>query len=296
MKANRKSVVLAFVFGFVCSGLVTHVWHRVRNADCAVHDDVVNGSLKIKLARRLRPDEDASRQFGNLVSACKLISGNIEGMEEGIREDAWTVYEELYKKTFLEIAVRLAQFAGEHPDTTAALTAKLLYTEVVPPMTGSGAMTEEAERRSANCTLFFEQIVNRHPKTWQATAAWGDLIRERAGSEEEYIRLTLEQLDKGIVEPNESDPDFDSYCQWFNESRFPLRAAALCSVAHQQEKLGTAKGKIDPRWLKEAKKTYEQLLEEYPDYSRGLWFKSSLSDIDEILASCEAKGEIREKY
>lgn len=292
MKMSGKSIVLSFVLGFVCSGVLTYVWHRVRNADDAVRDDVFNGRLKIKLADRLRQDADASRELGDLVSACKLLSWKIEGMEEDIREDTWSVYQEVYKKTFLEIAVRLAQFVRKHPDTTAGLTAKLLYGEVVPKMTGWGAITKEADRRSANCTLFSEDIVNQHPKTWQATAAWGDLIRERASSEEEYIRLTLEQMDRGIVEPNETDPDFDSYCRWFNVCRFPLRAAALCSVAIYQKKLGEAQDKIDLHWLREAKKTYEQLLKEFPDYRYRDMAKSCVSHINEMLALPVKKSDV----
>jgi len=296
MKASGKSIVLSFVLGFVCSGILMYVWHPIRNGDGAVRDDVFNGSLKIKLAHRLRRDEDASGELGNLVFACKLLIWQIEGMEEDIREDAWTVYQEVYKKTFLEIAVRLARFAREHPDTTAGLTAKLIYREVVPKMTGWGAITKEADRRSANCRLFSKEIVNQHPKTWQATEASLDLIRAAAGSEEEYIRLMLEQLDKGIVEPSQADRDYDSYCRWFDGHHYSLRATALCSIAICQKNLGDAWGETDPHWLKEAKKTYEQLLKEYPNYSMDRGIESSLSHVDEIPASCEAKGEIREKY
>jgi len=297
VESGKKHVIISFALGFLSCAVIVYVWQALRKEESTMRDDILNGCLKVKLAGKLKEDKKASEELAELLSERRECTRAVTAMEEDARfgDIAFSRWEKMYIETYLETAERLAQFAVEHPGTKSALTAKLLYTNVIPYTTGYGALTAKHRRRSANCDLFHKEILSQHPKTWQATVVMLTVPGLATGTIKEgyieEIRRLREYLKKDLVEPKKDDPDYEAYRQWFGwRWDGPLRARMIHALASMQTKLGTLDGTRDPYWLNEAKKTYQELVKQYPEYNeRNGWAKSHISRIDEMLV--EAKTQ-----
>lgn len=312
MKSSRNSIIISFGLGFLsCAvvvsiwhvagiggstitpprpGLGTRAWHVSGIGQSTITDDILNGRLKIKLASKLKEDKKASEELVELLRERWQCTRVVTGMEEDARgsDAAMDSWDKMYNETYLETLARLARFTIEHRDTTAGLTAKLVYTDLVPYLTGPGALTEKDYRRSANCDLLLNEILSQHPNTWQASIAICCLATDAPGDEKEHhrekIRLLKEYLKKELVEPPEDDPVMEILAKWCGPYEGPLKAGMLQAIADSQYNLGTLGDRRDLFWLNKAKKTYQELVKQYPEYSeRNGWVRSHIQDIDKMI-------------
>lgn len=324
MKSSRNSVIISFGLGFLSCAIVVSIWHvagiggstitlpRPGLGARAWHvaaiggspitDDILNGRLKIKLASKLKEDKKSSEELVELLEYGRELTSAVQYWEEDVRpsEIALMVWEEIYKNSYLEVLKRLAKFAIEHSDTTAGLTAKLLYTDLVPYLTGYGPMTEEAERRSVNCDLFLKEIIREHPKTWQASVAASWLVAYAPDdSEEDYfkeVQLLKERLEKENIDPEFDESEFEAIDAWFGFQNGPLKARILHTIAVTQYNLGTSGSEVDSYWLRRAQDTYRELIKNYPEYCKRCYIsKKKIFKIDEMLENERRRKRIKER-
>jgi hypothetical protein len=296
MGVNRNNLIVSFVFGFLCCVVLMCAWHIIKKGEPIMRDDILNGHLKIKLASKLKEDKKASEELVELFLERWECTRIVTGMEEDARgtSDTMDSWDKMYNETYLETLARLARFAIEHRDTTAGLTAKLVYTDLVPYLTGPGALTEKDYRRSANCDLLLNEIISQHPKTWQASFAVVTLasyMQERDKEDyKEKIRFLKKNLKKEFdAPPTQDDHQFKALDQWL-ALRSPVKAQMLLSLAASQYKVGILGVKTDAFWLSEARDTYEKLINQYPGYCQSIGGrKNKILKIDELLV--EAKTQ-----
>jgi hypothetical protein len=292
VRYGKKSIIISFALGFLSCTAVIYVWQAVRKEESTMRDDILNGRLKIKLASKLKEDKKASEELVELLRECRQHTYAVESMEEDVRgnNDAFSHWEKKYIETYLESLENIARFAIDHRETKAALTAKLVYTFLEPFTVGYGPMTEQYLKMWANSTLFLQEIVNQHPKTWQASITLCHLATHTPGDEEEHhrekIRLLKSYLKKELAEPPENDPAMEILAEWYGPYEGPLKAGMLEAIADSQYNLGTLGGRRDLFWLHKAKKTYQELIRQYPEYNeRNGWAKNHIKDIDKKLTA-----------
>jgi hypothetical protein len=296
VESGKKHVIISFALGFLSCAVIVYVWQAVSIEESTMRYDILNGRLKIKLAGKLKEDKKASEELAELLSERWECTRVVTGMEEDARScdammDSW---DKMYNETYLETLAGLARFAIEHRDTTAGLTAKLVYTDLVPYLTGSGDLTEKDYRRSANCDLLLNEIISQHPKTWQASFAVVTLARYmQERNKEDYkekIRFLKENLKKEFsAPPTQDDHQFKALDRWL-ALRSPVKAQMLLSLAACQYKLGTLGAKTDAFWLSEARDKYEKLINQYPGYCQSIGGKKNkIAKIDKMLV--EAKTQ-----
>jgi hypothetical protein len=278
------------------------IWRIAGIGQSTITEDILNGRLKIKLASKLKEDKKASEELADLLEYGWELTRAVQYWEESVRpsEIALIVWEEIYKNSYLEILERLTKFAIEYRDTTAALTAKLVYTDLEPYLVGFGPITEQDKRRSENCDRFLNEIIREHPKTWQASIAASWLIAFAPDDAEEHyfkeVRLLREILEKENIEPEFDKIDFKAIDTWYGSKAGSLEARIMHNIAISQYDLGTIGGEVDSYWLRRAQDTYRELVKNYPEYCKHFYVsKKKVFKIDEMLENERRRERIKER-
>ncbi len=278
MKSGKNHCLIQLCCLVLGCVLIACLCHAVGKEVIITNDDIMTGKLKIDLADELRFDQQCSKELVDILRE--------SGLQAKAIASQWSTAKE-YAERALELTVPIAQFACDHPDTSSALTAKLVCIDRLRSCNRNLNNKKRQEQLAGNRRSLLEKIVNQHPRTWQASIAYLKLVRMTQGDtkaiqHKRRIERYKELLEMELVELPANDPEYEACLGWVTYPGAPIKSKILRALAASQQNLGILNG-YDARWLNEAKLTQQQLLDRYPDSKWGKHAINSIRNIDNLL-------------
>jgi (2Fe-2S) ferredoxin len=260
----KRKFVLWILLSSIGGGLLAFLflWKGTFNMERRI----LSSNFEVQLSDTLREDKACSDQLVAILSEAH------EKYKINTRNEYLSSAEST--KTWREFIKALIQFASKYPDTTSALTAKLLCAKRIQYCMDTSEENENSLRKQRELAL---EIINQHPHTWQASLATVDvaLVAGYSGQKKdeiEAIRIMENYLKEDFVDIPFDNPEYISCLGWIydiKETSFKPRMLLLLlywqegvAYGHMDSKIAT---EIDQEWVEKARKTKQELLSRYPN-------------------------------
>jgi hypothetical protein len=261
----RKIIRWVLVSGMGCGLLAFFfLWKGTFNMESRI----LSSNFEIQLSDTLREDKECSGQLVAIIREAyekyKIVNCN----EYLTSEES--------SKTWREFIKALIQFAEKYPDTTSALTAKLLCAEELESCMYTRQEFEKGLRKKTELAL---EIISQHPHTWQASLATEIVVvavvegyNVQKKDEIEAIHIMENYLKEDFADIPSDNPEYTACLGWiFNEEETSFKPRTLLRLLYKQRNV--AYGHMDPKiateidqeWVEKAKKTKQELLSCYPN-------------------------------